>query len=304
MVTKAVGRPILRGLMIRLCLAVLGLTLALRPVFPQEIDPGDAEYSGLDREESTLSRFSHGFASGFSAWDLSIAFVGLLSALDSFYSEHHLDFPVLGFDVEFTDWVARTDGNTSLGTRIDPNRLSWAIIASQFAATAILDEFTEAGITRTDYLRIHYFAKANILNAFVTDLSKSTIYRERPNGFDGRSFFSGHTSDTFVLCSFLYREAEEWMDACLPGSERRLGRSVAKIGAFGAFYGWAAYVGFSRIYDRGHYLSDVIVGAAVGTTIGNFMYSRFQAKVRDKGSDSENPELLLAGTSLVLYVPL
>ncbi len=301
---RAAGSRVCRGAGRRLCLAFFGMAFVLKPAIPQEcVSPVVASFQ-FNQEESTLSHIAYGFASGFSAWDLSIAFIGLLSSLDAFYSEHHLDFPELGFDLEFTDWIARTDEGTSFGTCIDPNRLSWAVIASQFAAIAVLDEFSNAGIDRSDYLRIFYFAKANILNAFVTDLSKSVIYRERPNGFDGRSFFSGHTSDTFTLSSFLYREAEEWMDAWLPGNERRIWRSAAKVGAFSVFYGWAVYVGCSRIYDRGHYLSDVIVGAAVGTMIGNLMYSRFLIKARDNESASEGPEILLGGTSLILYVPL
>jgi membrane-associated phospholipid phosphatase len=44
--------------------------------------------------------------------------------------------------------------------------------------------------------------------------------------------------------------------------------------SFGALYGWAGYVGFSRIHDKKHYLSDVIVGAASGTLISYLVYPR------------------------------
>jgi hypothetical protein len=37
-------------------------------------------------------------------------------------------------------------------------------------------------------------------------------------------------------------------------------------------YGWAGYVGYSRIKDKKHYLSDVLVGAAAGSLISYFIY--------------------------------
>jgi hypothetical protein len=37
-------------------------------------------------------------------------------------------------------------------------------------------------------------------------------------------------------------------------------------------YGWAGYVGYSRIQDRKHYLTDVVVGAASGTLVSYLLY--------------------------------
>jgi membrane-associated phospholipid phosphatase len=37
-------------------------------------------------------------------------------------------------------------------------------------------------------------------------------------------------------------------------------------------YGWAGYVGYSRIHDRKHYLTDVLIGAASGTLVSYLLY--------------------------------
>lgn len=76
---------------------------------------------------------------------------------------------------------------------------------------------------------------------------KSTVRRDRPGG-DCCSFPSGHAVNAFAAASVL---------------ERHVGARAA----------WptlalATYVATSRLHENRHYLSDVLFGAAVGTTIG------------------------------------
>lgn len=79
--------------------------------------------------------------------------------------------------------------------------------------------------------------------------------RTRPNG-GAHSFPSGHTASTFAFATIV---AEQYHDNPLIG-----------IGAYGA----ATAVGLSRIGGLNHYPSDVLVGAAIGTLIGRFVYNR------------------------------
>ncbi len=90
----------------------------------------------------------------------------------------------------------------------------------------------------------------------VTDAVKVASDRERPDRSDRRSFPSGHTSSAFAYAGFnrhLWRahEVRPSLQAWLYG--------VNQTAAWG--------VAWSRVEAERHYLSDVLVGAA----LGNFM---------------------------------
>ena len=162
-------------------------------------------------------------------------------------------------------------GNQSLGSRLHPAYLQAAIVVGQLGIVSALDAFTDADISPEDYERPFVFMKTMLYTYGVTEITKNWVARTRPDGSDDRSFFSGHTSGTFAMSAFVYRELSDWMNS-RSGLKDPTERTLLNATAFAACYGWAAYVGYARIHDRAHYLSDVLVGAAVGTAIGNIMY--------------------------------
>lgn len=81
---------------------------------------------------------------------------------------------------------------------------------------------------------------------------KYTIDEKRPNG-GGHSFPSGHTSMSFSAAEFM---------------RKRYGWGYG-IPAYAA----AAFVGYSRVDARQHYLHDVIVGAGIGFA-GSYFFTR------------------------------
>jgi membrane-associated phospholipid phosphatase len=113
--------------------------------------------------------------------------------------------------------------------------------------------------------------RAVLVSGAITALTKGTVGRARPfaapddpdvfspgRGFTNAalaSFPSGHTSAAFATATVLARE----LHAVYP--ERRwLINSL--------LFGGAGFVGFSRVYERQHWPSDVVAGAALGAITG------------------------------------
>ena len=76
---------------------------------------------------------------------------------------------------------------------------------------------------------------------------RNSIDNPFERGEGGRSFFSGHASGSWAVMTIF---AERYPDYSLP------------------FYGLAAGVAASRIYEDAHWFSDVLVGSLVGYGIG------------------------------------
>jgi membrane-associated phospholipid phosphatase len=136
--------------------------------------------------------------------------------------------------------------NESLDEAFDAGAVlgsGWMQIGGAFTVYVIGrgNGYHKLAITGADLVR------AQLLNGGITLGVKAAVDRTRP---DGRrySFPSGHTSSTFATAAVLERHYG-WK-AGLPG------------------YAAAAYVGGSRIAENKHYLSDVIVGAAIGVVCG------------------------------------
>ncbi len=103
--------------------------------------------------------------------------------------------------------------------------------------------------------------EAEIITAVMTSTIKISTGRERPDGSGDRltsSFPSGHASGTFALASTV---------------DAMYGH---KIGI--PLYAFAGFVAFSRLSDNKHFLSDVLIGAAIGTAVGRGVTSIHKKK--------------------------
>jgi undecaprenyl-diphosphatase len=113
--------------------------------------------------------------------------------------------------------------------------------------------------------------RAVLVSGAITAFAKGAVGRARPfaapgdpdvfspgrgftNGALG-SFPSGHTSAAFATATVLARE----LDARHP---------TGKWLVNSLLFGGATFVGFSRVYERQHWPSDVLAGAALGTMTG------------------------------------
>ncbi|MDR2385736.1 MAG: phosphatase PAP2 family protein [Tannerella sp.] len=90
-------------------------------------------------------------------------------------------------------------------------------------------------------------ATSYLLMTAVVRTMKQTINVQRPDSYDNYSFPSGHTATAFVGAHILskeYKDVSPW---------------IAVAG-----YTVATGTGISRIYNKHHWLSDVLTGAGIG----------------------------------------
>lgn len=120
-------------------------------------------------------------------------------------------------------------------------------------------------------------AEALIDSIIVASSLKAITQRTRPNGgqsrsdfFDGGSSFpSGHAIHAWTLATII---ANEYHD-----------HAAVQIAA----YGIAGAVSVSRFTGRKHYLSDVLIGSALGYGIGRYVYRAHHRKTTDSGGVEE-----------------
>ena len=104
----------------------------------------------------------------------------------------------------------------------------------------------------------------------ITQRARPLAGRERSEFFErGTSFPSGHSIEVWSLATVV---ANEYHD-----------RRLVQIGA----YGVASAVSLARFTGRKHYLSDVLVGSAMGYGIGRYVYHAHHRKSSDSGGEEE-----------------
>jgi len=107
--------------------------------------------------------------------------------------------------------------------------------------------------------KLEFAASALVANGVTTVILKKLIGRERPNGLNDRSMPSGHTSQSFAVAAVV---------------NEIYGQNAGIVA-----YLIASLVGISRINDNDHYLSDVIVGAGIGTAIGRGFAKEYKENI-------------------------
>ena len=146
-------------------------------------------------------------------------------------------------DTRVSTWAvaAGTSDYTPIGARLGDG---WTQGGAALATYGI-------GLLARDRQTIHIgsdLIRAQILNGLFTRGAKFAIDRQRPGG-GADSMPSGHTSASVATATVLF-EHFGW-----------------KVGvpAFAA----AGFVGWTRVRDHQHWLSDVIVGASIGAVVGH-----------------------------------
>jgi len=109
---------------------------------------------------------------------------------------------------------------------------------------ALLGPKIERGARWTEFKSL---AVSQLITIGLTDLLKLSVRRPRPDTGAKSSFPSGHTSSAFAYSTFVWH------------------RYGWKLGLPATLF--SAFVGYTRIQDGRHYLSDVLSGALLGGVI-------------------------------------
>ncbi|MDH5718536.1 MAG: phosphatase PAP2 family protein [Spirochaetia bacterium] len=135
------------------------------------------------------------------------------------------------------------------------------------------------------YNGFHIIAESAIYSGLLAQLVKILTGRQRPYSYyktresndvdKNYSFFSGHTSIAFAAAT----------SGGLLLSEKY---SQYKIPIFLSGYVIAALCGYLRIASDSHYLSDVLTGAVIGTSIGYGIYQLRKSWISAHTSSNEN----------------
>jgi membrane-associated phospholipid phosphatase len=126
--------------------------------------------------------------------------------------------------------------------------------AGDFLLTGMPAATAASTLITGDHRGTLQFFEGLLVTAVVTEGLKRVVYKTRPDGSDGESFPSGHTSLTFQSASFIHF---------------RYG-----LGYGAPAYAVAAFVGFSRVHARKHFVEDVLVGMAIGTLSARLVTDR------------------------------
>jgi PAP2 superfamily protein len=238
-----------------------------------------AAYAQFREEPSRLERTAEHITSGISEmvgwYDIPVAAIFFTKSY-YLYSNPD-DKPIVVTPLKFENDLATSvgvRGSESLGS-LDPNYFPQMILITRTAFTLGSDLLSEKGSSKKAYKHAFALYKTMAYTEVATNLTKGIVRKDRPDYSDTKSFFSGHTSLTFAMSSFVQRELDDaivnWQD--LTDSPDL--RTTLRVASFSVLYGWAAYVGYSRMRDNKHYLVDVLLGATIGTVLGNFVYDSY-----------------------------
>ena len=120
---------------------------------------------------------------------------------------------------------------------------------SQYAPSAAVFALDAVGLEASDNMtdRLTILATSSLIMGATVNLLKYTIRERRPDGSSRNSFPSGHTAMAFMGAEYLMREYSDesgWITA--------------------AGFTVAAGTGFLRVYNKRHWVTDVLAGAGIG----------------------------------------
>ncbi|HDS01146.1 MAG TPA: phosphatase PAP2 family protein [candidate division Zixibacteria bacterium] len=110
---------------------------------------------------------------------------------------------------------------------------------------------------------------------------------------DRASFFSGHTSSAFFSTAFLNMRIRQIMRQEMTYNDYKDWRWLPPT----ILFGWASYVGYTRIDAYKHYITDVVFGALAGWVMAELFYHFGDNIEKPRDSSSRGKVLFKIGFS-------
>lgn len=158
-------------------------------------------------------------------------------------------------DEEIRDFIENNSSpaSESMAGAFEPfgQEYSWGVLAAFYLGGRHFQNEQASAVARDG------LAASVIAAGVITPILKTVVGRKRPSQTEGTfalreggaSFPSGHTTQAFALASVISSHYQSpWVKA--------------------SAYGIASLVGAARMQNNGHYASDVIAGAVIGTLVG------------------------------------
>ncbi len=176
-------------------------------------------------------------------------------------------------------WRKRINGIDGYQTNIVDHKIGSLIapVAGGLTMAAI-------DINRHEFSRdLPYFIAGSVMTGALTTSVKKSFRRPRPYTQDGgvmppglapddsyhtESFFSGHSSQAFFAAGFVNNRLRRHMRQEWRRHEYRSWRWASPLITFG----WAGFVGWSRMHADKHHFTDVVTAAVVGYAISEVYY--------------------------------
>jgi membrane-associated phospholipid phosphatase len=168
-----------------------------------------------------------------------------------------------------------------------------ALMAVPAATFAVLKKTSSFALSH-----VRGYAHTALLTELGTLAAKRFVGRHRPNydttlaasgrvpEDDSYSFWSGHSAHSFAFSTYLSRFTFE------------LASKPVAWGSAAVYYGVASWIATGRVLDNAHHVSDVVVGAAVGSALSWWVFDKVNALPGVSGGPSEaSSRLLLPKTS-------
>jgi membrane-associated phospholipid phosphatase len=230
---------------------------------------------------STLANLWNGLSETFEWYDIPI---GAAYFTRKFYDKSPLHnsiyIPASTFEKKISGTVGVSNRH-SFGS-FDQDYYPNLFFGGRLLAATALGLFTDTRVTKNTFRDIFLFKKAIVYTYTLTEYTKTIVKRQRPDESDTRSFFSGHTSTTFATSTYLFLEVNDLLNEWNVTKNDQTLKSILKVSSFGVLYGWAGYVGYSRMLDNKHYITDVLIGATVGTLMSIFVYNIYHEEDKEE----------------------
>jgi membrane-associated phospholipid phosphatase len=190
------------------------------------------------------------------------------------------------------------------------NTISSGTLYAMSGATALgvaLLPCDEGWLTRPNYQHTKGLIETLSLTFLLTNITKNSVGRRRPS-FDNwpqddltdadKSFFSGHTSIACALATYSSMYVTDHIGSKSNGLERAGQLSFILVSHF-----LAGYVGYSRVIDNQHFVSDVITGGLIGSALAAVVYSLQEENLK-ASEQKQHSSLSKSPVKFVIVIPL